>query len=134
MSDKFKGYGVRVELKDAETFNIIRETLTRIGIASYKNKSLTQSCHIFHKQGEYTIMHFKEMLAYDGKTSDIPDDDLARRNTIVNLLREWGLIKILDNEFDKQPALSMTEIKVISAREKADWKLQQKYTIGKKAY
>lgn len=130
MTDIFKGYGLEVELTSADSFSIIRETLTRIGIPSYTNKTLTQSCHIFHKRGRYAIMHFKEMLAYDGKTSSIPEEDLSRRDTIVKLLADWNLIKVVDKAHKLK--VDMTNVKVLSAGEKKDWTLNVKYTIGRK--
>lgn len=130
--DIFRGYGVGITLIEEEDFNIIRETLSRIGIASYKNKTLVQSCHIFHKQGLYRIMHFKEMLAYDGKRPDIPEEDIARRNTIVALLEEWELIDVEDKSLIETPRAQMNEIKVLNAKEKSSWTLTSKYTIGRK--
>jgi hypothetical protein len=126
--DLFKGYGIRVNLKD-EYFNIVKETLTRIGIPSYRKKSLTQTCHIFHRQNNYAICHFKEMLAFDGKNVDISEEDLNRRDLIVKLLEEWNLIESIDEYDDVK---DMLKLKVISSKEKNDWEFCQKYTIGKK--
>ena len=128
MNDLFNHMGVVITLKNADDFNIVRETLTRIGIASYKNKTLTQSCHIFHKQGQYAIMHFKEMLAFDKKTVDISEQDYQRRDLIAELLEKWNLIAIAE-EIDSG---DMSLIKVLSAEEKPEWNLVSKYTIGKK--
>ncbi|PCJ96668.1 MAG: translation repressor protein [Hyphomicrobiales bacterium] len=127
MNDLFKDMGITINLKDKDDFNIVRETLTRIGIASFKNKTLTQSCHIFHKQGNYAIMHFKEMLAFDGKTVDISDQDILRRNTIVSLLQEWDLLESMED----LTKIDMSLIKVLSSKEKNEWQLVSKYTIGK---
>lgn len=126
----FKNYGVEIDLEYDDDFNIVVETLTRMGIASYKNKTLTQSCHIFHRQGRYAIMHFKEMLAFDGKNVDIDESDIARRNLIVSRLNEWELIKP-KGDFST-PMADKTALKIISSAEKPKWSLMSKYTIGKK--
>jgi len=127
--DLFKDYGIRVNLKN-DSFNIIKETLTRIGIPSFKNNTLTQTCHIFHRQGKYAICHFKEMLAFDGKDVDISAEDFNRRDLIVRLLKEWNLIEPLD-EYEII-ADDMLKLKIISANDKKNWNFVQKYTIGKK--
>lgn len=134
MSDIFKGVGVEVTLEDEDAFLKVRETLTRIGVSSRKEKVLYQSCHILHKQGRYVILHFKELFALDGKPSTITDNDLQRRNAIANLLEEWGLVKILKEERDriKDDLAPIHQIKIISFKEKDDWELLSKYTIGKK--
>ena len=134
MSDIFKGVGVEVTLEDEDAFLKVRETLTRIGVSSRKEKVLYQSCHILHKQGRYVILHFKELFALDGKPSTITDNDLQRRNAIANLLEEWGLVKILSEEKDriKNDLAPIHQIKIISYREKDEWELLSKYTIGKK--
>lgn len=134
MSDIFKGVGVEVTLEDEDAFLKVRETLTRIGVSSRKEKVLYQSCHILHKQGRYVILHFKELFALDGKPSTITDNDLQRRNAIANLLEEWGLVKILSEEKDriKDDLAPIHQIKIISYREKDEWELLSKYTIGKK--
>lgn len=134
MSDIFKGVGVEVTLEDEDAFLKVRETLTRIGVSSRKEKVLYQSCHILHKQGRYVILHFKELFALDGKPSTITDNDLQRRNAIANLLEEWGLVKILIEEKDriKNDLAPIHQIKIISYREKDEWELLSKYTIGKK--
>lgn len=129
--DIFDGLGVEIALKTKEDFLKVKETLTRIGVSSKKEKKLFQSCHILHKRGRYAIMHFKEMFLLDGLDSDISDDDTARRNTIVRLLVEWGLIEAIDPEEYKEPQLSLARLKIISHSEKKDWQLIPKYHIGK---
>jgi len=126
------GYApLEVLLIQPDDFLKVRETLTRIGVASRKDKILYQSCHILHKQGKYYIVHFKELFALDGKQADITDNDLERRNTIAKLLSDWGLIKIIDyTKFTELAPLS--QIKVISYKDKHEWDLQTKYNIGKK--
>jgi hypothetical protein len=124
---------VEVLLEDKDDFLKVRETLTRIGISSKKEKILYQSCHILHKQGKYYIVHFKEMFALDGKPTDISENDLSRRNAIAKLLEEWELIKIVDPESIKTPPpIFLSQIKIISHKEKNDWQLIPKYNIGKK--
>jgi hypothetical protein len=128
----FPGYiPLEVVLSEPDDFLKVRETLTRIGVASRKDKTLYQSCHILHKQGRYFIVHFKELFALDGKTADLSENDLQRRNTIAKLLVDWGLIVIgnAENFTDYAP---LSQIKVISHKEKDDWKLETKYNIGKK--
>ena len=128
--DIFKGLGVEVILNDDTSFLKIRETLQRIGVASRKDRKLYQSCHILHKQGRYAIMHFKEMFALDGKESDFSDDDKGRRNTIVGLLMDWELCKLVSGQ-DIDPRAPMTNIKVLSFKEKDEWELCPKYNIGR---
>lgn len=123
---------VWVKLPDDKAFLKIKETLTRIGVASKKDKILYQSCHILHKQGRYAIIHFKELFALDGKRSDFSEEDKARRNSIANLLAEWGLVILEDPEKTKEPVANMGLIKIISFTEKGDWQLVSKYNIGKK--
>jgi hypothetical protein len=123
---------VEVTLNEKDDFLKVRETLTRIGVASKKDKILFQSCHILHKQGKYYITHFKELFALDGKPTDITENDIARRNTIANLLEDWELITILDPEKTKEPEVSLSQIKIIAFKEKNDWQLTPKYNIGKK--
>jgi hypothetical protein len=122
---------LEVELKDPDDFLLVKETLTRIGIASKQGNTLFQSCHILHKRGQYFIMNFKELFALDGKCDNIDESDIFRRNTIAQLLADWGLVvlktKISDNE--KAP---MSGIKVISFKEKNEWELRSKYTVGNK--
>ena len=121
---------LEVGLKEPDDFLKVRETLSRIGVASRKDKTLFQSCHILHKQGKYLIVHFKELFALDGKDTNISENDIARRNTIANLLSDWGLVKVMKTDEVKSAPLS--QIKVISFKEKNDWKLETKYNIGKK--
>lgn len=123
---------VEVKLKEEKDFLKIKETLTRIGIASRTTKTLFQSCNILHKQGKYYILHFKELFALDGKETDFSEDDKARRNTIAILLRDWGLLDLVTPEDKLQPRASMNHIKVIPFREKSEWTLQSKYNIGVK--
>lgn len=132
IEDIFRGVGVEVELPTPDSFLKIKETLTRIGISSRKDKKLFQSCHILHKKGRYAILHFKELFILDGKHNTFAEEDHARRNTIVNLLEEWELIKIVDPNQTKEPVASLNQIKIISYKEKDDWELTVKYNIGKK--
>jgi len=120
---------LEVTLNEPDDFLKVRETLSRIGVASRKERKLYQSCHILHKQGRYYIVHFKELFALDGKYTNLSENDIARRNTIVNLLNDWGLIGI-ENKLD--PAAPLSQIKVLSFREKSEWTLETKYNIGKK--
>ena len=122
---------VEVALKTDDDFLKIRETLTRIGVASRKDKKIYQSCHILHKQGRYYIVHFKELFALDGKPTNFSDNDKARRNTIANLLAEWGLLSII-NDQSETPVAPLSQIKVLPYKEKDDWNLTAKYNIGKK--
>lgn len=122
---------LEVTLQEPDNFLKIRETLTRIGIASRKDRKLYQSCHILHKQGRYYIVHFKELFALDGKESNITSNDVERRNTIAGLLQDWGLLKIVEaTKADLKASLS--QIKVVSHKEKEEWELVPKYNIGKK--
>ena len=130
--DIFKGLGIEVSLNESEDFLKIKETLTRIGVSSRKEKKLYQSCHILHKRGRYVILHFKELFELDGLESNISDEDVGRRNTIVNLLQDWGLLSIVDVEDSKDPVVSLAKMKIIPHREKDDWDLVPKYHIGKK--
>lgn len=123
---------LEVRLKEEDDFLKVRETLTRIGVASRKEKKLYQSCHILHKKGKYYIVHFKELFALDGKSTDFDENDLGRRNTIANLLAEWGLIEIIDKEKSKLSLAPLSQIKVISYGERNDWELVTKYNIGSK--
>jgi hypothetical protein len=125
---------LEVKLKNEDDFLKVKETLTRIGVASRKDKTLYQSCHILHKRGKYYIVHFKELFALDGKSTDFEDNDLARRNTIANLLQEWELVKIVRESQSEQPVAPLSQIKIISYREKDEWTLMAKYNIGKKKY
>ena len=122
---------LEVQLKEPDDFLKVRETLTRIGVASRKDKKLFQSCHILHKQGRYFIVHFKELFALDGKEANFSDNDAERRNTIAQLLSDWGLIAILNKTVAEKKA-PLSQIKVLSFKEKNEWDLQAKYNIGKK--
>lgn len=123
---------VEVELLHDENFLKIKETLTRIGIASRKDKKIYQSCHILHKQGKYYIVHFKELFMLDGKINNFDEEDRGRRNTIVNLLEEWNLIRTVNPEMIQDPVAQLSQIKIISHKEKGEWELVAKYSIGKK--
>ena len=123
---------VEVSLREQDDFLKVRETLTRIGVSSRKEKVLYQSCHILHKQGRYYIVHFKELFALDGKPSNITENDVQRRNAIAKLLEEWGLIKILNPVVMTDNIAPLHQIKIISFKEKDDWQLITKYNIGKK--
>jgi len=120
---------LEVTLNEADDFLKVRETLSRIGVASRKERKLYQSCHILHKQGRYFIVHFKELFALDGKPTNISLNDLERRNTIAGLLSDWELVEILGNNEQKAP---LSQIKVLSFKEKDEWILETKYNIGKK--
>ena len=122
---------LEIQLKEPDDFLKVRETLTRIGVASRKDKKLFQSCHILHKQGRYFIVHFKELFALDGKFTNFSENDLERRNTIAQLLGDWGLVTILNKE-DIQNKAPLSQIKVLAFKEKSEWDLQAKYNIGKK--
>ena len=121
---------LEVGLKEPDDFLKVRETLSRIGVASRKEKTQFQSCHILHKQGKYYIVHFKELFALDGKDTNLSENDIARRNTIANLLSDWGLVNVVSKSDVESAPLS--QIKVISFKEKNEWKLETKYNIGKK--
>ena len=123
---------VEVTLVEQDDFLKVRETLTRIGVSSRKEKVLYQSCHILHKQGKYYIVHFKELFALDGKPSNISENDIQRRNAIANLLEEWGLIKVLNKHILVDNIAPLHQIKIISFKEKDQWELIAKYNIGKK--
>jgi hypothetical protein len=123
---------VEVRIAEEEDFLKIKETLTRIGVASRKEKKLYQSCHIFHKQGKYYIVHFKEMFAIDGKPSNFSDEDKGRRNKIIELLQDWQLLKVVESDRIKDPLASMSQIKIINHKEKNDWTLEAKYNMGRK--
>jgi hypothetical protein len=121
---------LEISFKENDDFLKIRETLTRIGVASRKDKTLYQSCHILHKRGKYYLVHFKELFALDGKESSITENDLARRNAIARLLEEWDLLSILDEEQASTPLAPMSQIKVLPHKEKSEWNLVAKYNIG----
>lgn len=124
---------VEVKLFNDEDFLKIKETLTRIGVASGKEKKLYQSCHILHKQGKFYIVHFKELFALDGKSTNFSEEDKGRRNTICDLLEQWNLLDIVDSDQIAQPRASLTTIKILPHKEKGEWELCSKYTIGKKS-
>ena len=120
---------LEIGLNEPDDFLKVRETLSRMGVASRKERKLFQSCHILHKQGRYFLTHFKELFALDGKRTNLSENDIARRNTIANLLKDWGLISIMGDASECAP---LSQIKVLSFREKDDWELCTKYNIGKK--
>ena len=121
---------LEVGLDEPDDFLKVRETLSRIGVASRKERKLYQSCHILHKQGRYYIVHFKELFALDGKQTNISVNDLSRRNTIANLLQDWGLVKIMsESPYEAAP---LSQIKILTYKEKTEWLLETKYNIGKK--
>ena len=121
---------LEISFSENDDFLKIRETLTRIGVASRKDRTLYQSCHILHKRGKYYLVHFKELFALDGKDSSINDNDIARRNAIARLLEEWKLLKIVDTVKASTPLAPMSQIKVLPHKEKDEWKLEAKYNIG----
>jgi hypothetical protein len=123
---------VEVTLPNPDNFLKVRETLSRIGVASKKDKTLYQSCHILHKQGKYYIVHFKQLFLLDGKQSDFTEDDRARLNSIANLLDEWELVELVDDQKSSDPVAPLSQIKIISHKEKNEWNLVAKYNIGKK--
>ena len=143
-ADLFRNYGVRVILDDPSCFSKIKETLQRIGIVSNKvsvtgdpdKKTLIQSCHILHKKGEYVIIHFKELFAFDGKPADITTQDIARRNTITGLLAEWDLCKIVILDIPRmlEPRVPISDIKIVTHKDRVNWNIESKYNIGKKRY
>ena len=120
---------LEVSLSEPDDFLKVRETLSRIGVASRREKKLWQSCHLLHKKGKYYIVHFKELFVLDGKKSSLTENDIERRNTIAGLLSDWGLVGLIGNAEPKAP---LSQIKVLSFGEKNDWILEQKYNIGKK--
>ena len=123
---------VEITLEEEDDFLKVRETLTRIGVSSRTENKLYQSCHILHKRGKYYIVHFKELFALDGLPTDISETDLGRRNTIISLLEEWGLLSIVDSSKVKEPKVSLAQIKIISYNDKKDWELVPKYHIGRR--
>lgn len=123
---------VEIKLKNDEDFLKIKETLTRIGIASRKDNSLYQSCHILHKKNKYYIVHFKELFLLDGKQASIDESDFARRNTIIRLLEEWDLLKVVKPELIEEPSATLNQIKIIPHKDKSEWNLVAKYTIGRR--
>ena len=120
---------LQVTLKEPDDFLKVRETLSRIGVASRKERKLYQSCHILHKQGKYYIVHFKELFALDGKETNLSENDIARRNTIAKLLNDWNLVSV---EGKIEPVAPLSQIKILSFKEKDEWTLETKYNIGKK--
>lgn len=123
---------LEVTLKAEDDFLKVRETLTRIGVSSKKENKLYQSCHILHKRGKFYIVHFKELFALDGLPTDIDDTDIGRRNTIANLLEEWGLVDIVDSKKAAEPIVSLAQMKIIPHKDKSNWELVPKYHIGRK--
>ena len=123
---------LEVKLNESDDFLKVRETLSRIGVASRKEKKLYQSCHILHKQGRYFIVHFKELFALDGKTTNFSENDEARRNTIANLLAEWELISLVEPDKSSEPTVPLSQLKILSFKEKDEWELTPKYNIGNK--
>jgi hypothetical protein len=121
---------VEVTFPEKDDFLKIRETLSRIGVASRKDKELFQSCHILHKRGKYYITHFKELFKLDGKPSNLDESDIARRNTIVSLLEQWKLVSVVNKTQIEDPKAPLSQIKIIPFREKSEWKLTTKYSIG----
>tara|TARA_A200000159_G_C7292055_1_gene326162 strand:+ start:349 stop:759 length:411 start_codon:yes stop_codon:yes gene_type:complete len=121
---------IEVTFPEKDDFLKIRETLSRIGVASRKDKELFQSCHILHKRGKYYITHFKELFKLDGKPSNLDESDIARRNTIVSLLEQWKLVSVVNKTQIEDPKAPLSQIKIIPFREKSEWKLTTKYSIG----
>lgn len=132
MNDIFSGKGIEIRLGEEDDFLKVKETLTRIGVASRKDKILYQSCHILHKQGRYALVHFKELFELDGKASNFSEEDKGRRNTIATLLEDWGLVKIVESDDAKEPKAPLSQIKILPFKEKNEWVLEAKYSIGKK--
>ncbi len=133
MDGVFRGYGIEVKLKEDDDFLKIAETLTRMGVTSRKENKLFQTAHIYHKKGQYAIVHFKELFAFDGRTAKLTEEDIGRRNIIVKLLSDWNLLQIVDvAEFEKAVKLPVSQIKIIPFRDKHKWILSPKYLIGKK--
>lgn len=130
MSDGVIDQFVEIELAHPDDFLKVKETLTRIGISSNKTKTLFQSCHIFHKRGKFYIVHFKEMFMLDGKPTEFSNDDRARRNTIIRLLVEWGLIKVINLSLIEEPQAEIRTIKILPFHQKGQWTIKTKYTIG----
>jgi hypothetical protein len=127
----FDDVGIEILLAEPDDFLKTKETLTRIGIASRKEKKLYQSCHILHKKGRYKIIHFKELFQLDGRDTNFSQEDVARRNTISNLLAEWGLVKLVDPIKSANPVVLVNQIKILPFKEKEQWELIVKYTIGR---
>ena len=123
---------LEVELENDDDFLKVKETLTRIGVSSRKDKKLYQSCHILHKRGKYYIVHFKELFALDGLPTNLDENDIGRRNTIANLMQEWELLSVVDEEKSSGPIVGINQIKILPFREKDEWELVPKYHIGKR--
>tara|TARA_R100000458_G_scaffold49871_1_gene49737 strand:- start:766 stop:1176 length:411 start_codon:yes stop_codon:yes gene_type:complete len=123
---------LEVSLKEDDDFLKVKETLTRIGVSSRREKKLYQSCHILHKRGKYYVVHFKELFALDGLPTNLDVNDIGRRNTIANLLEEWGLLNVVDSEKSEEPTVSINQIKILPFKEKDEWELCPKYHIGKR--
>ena len=123
---------VEISFKEKDDFLKIRETLSRIGVASRKEQELFQSCHILHKRGKYYIVHFKELFLLDGKPTNLEESDIARRNTIIELLKQWNLLGVVDESRIDAPKAPLSQVKIIPYKEKSEWKLTTKYTIGTK--
>lgn len=130
--DIFKGLGVPVLLKNPDDFLKVRETLTRIGVASERTKTLYQSCHILHKRNMYAICHFKEMFVFDGKPSSFDEEDYVRRNTVANLLASWGLVDLVDPLVSEYPETDLRLVKIVSFKDRGNWTLARKYNLGKR--
>ena len=128
--DKLVQELVEITFPEKDDFLKIRETLSRIGVASRKDKELFQSCHILHKKGKYYIVHFKELFKLDGKQTNFDESDMGRRNTIIDLLKQWNLISVVNDSQIVEPRAPLSQIKVIPFKEKIEWKLTQKYSIG----
>lgn len=133
-NDIFKGVGVEISLAEPDDFLKVKETLTRIGVSSREKKILWQSCNILHKKQRYAIVHFKELFYLDGKPSNITENDIQRRNTIAHLLDEWGLVKILSPKSIENNMAPLHQIKILSYRDKDDWELVSKYSLGNKSH
>jgi len=123
---------IEVTLPEPDNFLKVKETLSRIGVGNEKTQTLYQSCHILHKQGKYYLIHFKELFMLDGKSSNFTEEDRGRRNTIANLLHEWELVDLVDQEKSRSPVAPLSQIKIIAHKDKGNWNLVTKYTIGKK--
>lgn len=134
MDDVFNGVGIEITLEHEDDFLKVRETLTRIGIASRRDNKLYQSCHILHKKGRYAILHFKELFALDGRETNFSEDDVARRNTIANLLYEWNLVDLVDPVKSSKPEAPLSHIKILPFKEKENWELIAKYSIGNRRH
>lgn len=130
MSNNIVDDFIEIRLKNKDDFLKVKETLTRIGVASKDSHKLFQSCHILHKKGKYYIVHFKELFKLDNKPSSITQDDVARRNLIVSLLSKWGLVELVDEDKSKEPMAAISAVKIISHKEKKEWELITKYNIG----